>query len=119
MNKQRLKTILVGLILLAPCSLRAQNQFGVVGAGNATCQYWAQADANQKMEVFSWMKGFASSESLSRAHSNEDELRLEMLSNNYLNYEIETACADPANSSEKMSSILLEILATFPLRAEQ
>uniref|UniRef100_UPI003C7CDADD HdeA/HdeB family chaperone n=1 Tax=Stutzerimonas stutzeri TaxID=316 RepID=UPI003C7CDADD len=117
-HSQPLQIILLTLSFLASYSAHAQNQYGMVGAGNATCQYWNQADTYQRNEIISWMKGFASSESVGRAYNNEREFRLEMLTSDYLDYEIKTACSELDSHKKAMSTILFEILERFPLRPE-
>jgi|SRR3972149_9576047 len=104
--------ICAALTLLACPAFSAE--WGVVGAGNATCEHWGRADAATKNEIISWMQGFATSESLSRAAAGSREFRLELLTNEYLNAQIKSVCSSPQKKHEQMSGIIVGILLKFP-----
>ena len=110
------KVIAFVAALVAATSAFPANQWGIAGAGNATCEHWAKATPSSKKEILSWMAGFASSESLSHAAAGSKELRLEMLSYQYLEHEIDIACVSPEKKTESMSALLIAILAKFPAR---
>lgn len=105
----------IALIFLACPAYSAE--WGVVGAGNATCEHWGRANAATKNEIVSWMQGFATSESLSRAVAGSQEFRLELLTREYLNSQINLACSSQQNKNEHMSGILIGLLTKFPTHA--
>lgn len=98
------------------CSAKAENKWGIVGAGNATCEYWGQTSSAKKVEIISWMKGFATSEGLNRAINETKEFRLEMLTSQYLEHEIQAVCTESGKKEKTMFSVLIEILSKFPVR---
>jgi hypothetical protein len=60
------------------------------------------------------MAGFSSAENLNRASEGRPELRLELLTYDYLRYEIDSTCSISKNKDETMSGLLLGILLAFP-----
>lgn len=104
------------LFFMAAIASACSAQANIVGAGNATCEYWDQTNSAGKVEIISWMKGFATSESLNRATNETKEFRLEMLTSQYLEHEIQAACTASEKKGKSMFSVLLEILIKFPVR---
>lgn len=104
----------VALLFLVQPALSAE--WGVVGAGNATCEHWNRANPTTKEIITSWMKGFASSENLSRAAASSKEFGLEFLTSEYLSAQIAEACASPQKRAVSMSGIIVDILARLPIR---
>ena len=107
---------LVCVALMFPAYPAFSAEWGVVGAGNATCEHWGRANSATKNEIVSWMQGFATSENLSRAAAGSREFRLELLTNEYLSTEIKSACSSPQKKSDSMSGIIIGILSKFPAR---
>lgn len=84
---------------------------GSVGAGNATCKNWQEADEVTQVKIVSWMQGFATATSWSRPK----ELRLELLTSEYLSFKVKKYCSDAKNNEEHMIGVILEVLKGFPI----
>jgi len=91
-------------------------EWGVVGAGNATCEHWGRANPTTKEVITSWMEGFATSENLSRAAVGSRELQLEFLTSEYLKVQIEAVCSASQKKNESISGIIIGILSKLPTR---
>lgn len=104
----------IALLLLARLTFSAE--WGVVGAGNATCEHWGRANPATREVITSWMQGFASSENLSRAAAGSKEFRLEVLTGEYLNAQISEVCSSSQKRNSTMSGIIIGILAKLPTR---
>ena len=89
-------------------------EWQVIGAGNAKCEHWMQANTTNKTEVLSWMAGFSSAVNIERASEGRPELRLEFLTYDYLRQEIDSTCLKPNNKDERMYSILFKVLDRLP-----
>ena len=107
------KSYLFVALTLFTCSVNAAG-WHTVGAGNATCEHWKQANAIQEVEVLSWMAGFSSAVNIERASEGRPEFRLELLTYDYLRQEIGSTCTNLKNKNEKMYSILFRLLTHFP-----
>ena len=114
MNNSALK-LLVCVILMFFRVPAFSSEWGVIGAGNATCKNWSRSDPELKKEITSWMQGFATSESLSRAAACNREFRLELLTNEYLNNQINTVCSSERGAKTSMSGIIIDVLTKFPV----
>lgn len=106
----KLIAIIVGVFVVLPASA----DWGVVGAGNATCSHWNPADQHKKKEILSWMAGFSSAVNLDFASTKQPEYKLEYFSYEFLTNKINNICSSPVNSNESMSGILFGILKDFP-----
>lgn len=103
-----------GVVLLILASVKSwAGGWGVVGAGNASCSNW-ESNSNLRVEVLSWMAGFASAVNLELAAKKEPEYRLELFTYDYLTSQINKVCSDKQNAGESMSNILFGVLADFP-----
>lgn len=108
----RITLALAAFVLFA--AIAGAAEWGTIGAGNATCEHWNRANANTKIEILSWMAGYASAENLDRASEGRPEFRLELLTYDYLRNEIQATCSNARNKNEGMLGILLKILVNFP-----
>ena len=84
----------------------------VVGAGNAQCSFWNNAEEPARNEIISWMMGFASALNYDFASSGQQEYNLQHLTYDYLAYEINKHCQEDKNQT--MLSILLKALNNLP-----
>ena len=91
-------------------------ELGIVGAGNATCEHWGRAKPATKEIITSWMQGFATSESLSRAAAGSKEFQLEFLTSEYLEGQIDAVCSSSNKKNESMFGIMISVLAKLPTR---
>jgi hypothetical protein len=113
MERKVLKNLCV-MILLCLVSTGALAEWGIIGAGNATCKNWNMGNHNVKTEILSWMAGFASAQNLNFASENQPEYRLELLTYEHLTNSINGVCNKPENSQKHMSVILFGVLKDFP-----
>lgn len=109
MTRNIIVTIIMYLV-----SMTAMANWGMVGAGNATCKNWNSSNQNGKTEILSWMAGFGSALNLEYSSEKQPALKLKLLTYEYLTNEINNTCSNIQNSEKRMSSILLEVLREFP-----
>ncbi|MBT9568492.1 MAG: hypothetical protein IV085_09360 [Thiobacillus sp.] len=107
------KYFMCSALTLFMCSANAA-EWHTIGAGNATCEHWKQANATKKAEVLSWMAGFSSAANIERASEGRPVFRLELLTYDYLRQEIDSTCSNLKNKDERMYSILFRLLTAFP-----
>jgi hypothetical protein len=112
--KQIREAALLSIALVAVSVESKASDWGVVGAGNAQCKIWSTAKPSTKAQIFAWIHGFATSESLSRAAAGRPRFRLELMTDQYLEHEITTACASLGSESDSMVSIAIKMLSRFP-----
>ena len=101
-------------IILCFISIGASADWGIIGAGNATCKNWNGANKSTKTEILSWMTGFSSALNLDFASEKQPEYRLQLLTYEYLTNSINSICIISESSQKHMSDILLGILQDFP-----
>lgn len=106
--------IVLTLVFVVPATT---GEWMMVGAGNATCAHWSTGTPGQKIEILSWMAGFASAENLDRTSENAPEYRLEYLTYDYLRHQIDSACAT-AGKPQSMSGILFGVLQKLPVNSK-
>ena len=104
----------VAAILLIIMTSSVSADWSMAGAGNSTCRNWNSNSQNIQKEIRSWMAGFASAININYAARNRPELRLDLLTYEYLSREIDSVCKNKANSEERMSAIALNILGSLP-----
>ena len=104
----------VAFALLTCSSVVAASDWQVIGGGNATCKEWQSGGPELKREVLGWMTGVASATNLQFASEGKKEMRMELMTYEYLQREIDTKCSDNGASSTSMIEIMLDILMRFP-----
>ncbi len=106
--------IIFFILLIGFSSFSFSAEFGVLGAGNAKCSDWNKANGQQRIEIKSWMMGFANAAHMELVYQKNPAYRLELFTDDYLKYEINNKCALSSNSEMFMLSVLLDILNRFP-----
>ena len=105
---------IIVMIIMCLVSMTVLANWGIVGAGNATCKNWNSTNQSGKTEILSWMAGFSSALNLEYSSENQPALKLKLLTYEYLTNEINNTCSNVQNSEKDISSILLDILREFP-----
>jgi hypothetical protein len=107
------------LVLVATLGLPCDgaNQWGVVGAGNASCAQWKRMDPMQRQEVLSWMAGFSTAVSIELATEGKPVPMLELLTYEYLERVTTEHCLKDDGGSKSMFAVLLDVLTGFPRRS--
>lgn len=116
MAERFLNTLVIIGLLFTPAVGVAE--WVTIGAGNATCEHWNRANANQETEILSWMAGFVSAENLGRASKGQQEFRLELLTYDYLRHQIDDTCSSSMNRNKRMLHILMKTLIEFPINTK-
>jgi hypothetical protein len=91
------------------------SEWQIVGAGNATCHNWLNASSINKIEMHSWMAGFASAMNIDKASRNQPEWRMDLLTYDSLSANIKPICSEEKNKGKTMFDVLMEILNNFPM----
>lgn len=102
-------------ILLMSFHAHAENK-EIIGAGNASCEYWTNADKPIRNEIISWMMGFTSAMNFDDIYSGNQRYQLELITYDYLTHEINKYCAE--NNEQIMFSVLLKALNNLPSHFE-
>jgi hypothetical protein len=90
-------------------------EWQVVGPGNATCKNWVNAGVAQRNEILGWLTGFASAINLELASEGKKEMRMDLMTYEYLGRELDGRCASTSEASQSMIGLLMLLLKDFPL----
>ena len=66
--RKSLDTMLLLISVLVATPVEAQ-EWGIAGAGNATCEHWLQNDRTQQSEIVGWIAGFMTAMNFERSSS--------------------------------------------------
>ena len=91
--------------------------WGAVGAGNATCTQWKSMKQDERKEVLSWMAGFASGLHVATLFTGKQQYSREDLLKKSSSSIIESRCAQPGSGDVLMVDIAIGQFATEPLYA--
>ena len=83
--RKSLDTMLLFVWMLVAAPVQAQ-EWGIAGAGNATCEHWLQNNRTQQSEIVGWIAGFMTAVNFERSSERNQPppLRLKLLSDDYL-----------------------------------